>query len=83
MMPAKPRSPTYGRSPATNALRSMPGEKPLPAPVRTPDAQLVVGVELVEGGVEDLKRGRVSLDQHVGYRDFVLQVGPHSLVTTQ
>ena len=35
-MPAKPRSPTHGRSPVTNALRSMPAQKPLPAPVRTP-----------------------------------------------
>src|SRR4051794_4112389 len=35
-MPAKPRSATHGRSPVTNALRSMPALKPLPAPVRTP-----------------------------------------------
>src|SRR3954447_17538801 len=35
-MPAKPRSPTHGRSPVTNALRSMPALKPLPAPVITP-----------------------------------------------
>src|SRR4051794_38717320 len=35
-MPAKPRSPTHGRCPVTNALRSMPAEKPLPAPVSTP-----------------------------------------------
>src|SRR4051794_17128145 len=35
-MPAKPRSPTHGRCPETNALRSMPAEKPLPAPVSTP-----------------------------------------------
>src|SRR4051794_26647649 len=35
-IPAKPRSPTHGRSPVTNALRSMPAENPLPAPVSTP-----------------------------------------------
>src|SRR3954471_20949904 len=35
-MPAKPRSPTHGRSPVTNALRSMAAENPLPAPVRMP-----------------------------------------------
>src|SRR3954449_3883591 len=35
-MPAKPRSPIHGRWPVTNALRSMPAEKPLPAPVRMP-----------------------------------------------
>src|SRR4051794_13131608 len=35
-MPAKPRSPTHGRSPVTKALRSMPALKPAPAPVRTP-----------------------------------------------
>src|SRR3954469_7797536 len=35
-MPAKPRSPTHGRCPVTNALRSMPAENPLPAPVRMP-----------------------------------------------
>src|SRR4051794_26873074 len=35
-MPAKPRPSTRGLSPATNALRSMPALKPLPAPVRTP-----------------------------------------------
>ena len=29
-------SPTYGRSPATNAFRSMPAQKPSPAPVSTP-----------------------------------------------
>ena len=47
-MPAKPRSPTHGRSPVTNALRSMPAQKPAPAPVTTPTAQVAVGVELVE-----------------------------------
>src|SRR3954468_11878607 len=35
-MPAKPRSPTHGGSPGTKPLGSMPAEKPLPAPVRTP-----------------------------------------------
>src|SRR3954452_8086631 len=35
-IPAKPRSPTHGRSPVTNALRSIPAENPLPAPVSTP-----------------------------------------------
>src|SRR4051794_4267099 len=35
-MPAKPRSPTYGVSPCTNALRSMPAQNPPPAPVSTP-----------------------------------------------
>src|SRR4051812_17952772 len=35
-MPAKPRSPTHGRSPGTKALRSMPALKPAPAPVSTP-----------------------------------------------
>src|SRR3954451_6894760 len=35
-IPAKPRPSTCGLSPATNALRSMPAEKPLPAPVRIP-----------------------------------------------
>src|SRR5437763_8608237 len=38
-MPAKPRSPTQGRSPVTNALRSIPALKPSPAPVRTPTAR--------------------------------------------
>src|SRR5215204_1957054 len=33
-MPAKPRCSTNMLSPATNAFRSMPEEKPLPAPVR-------------------------------------------------
>ena len=47
-MPAKPRSPTHGRSPVTNALRSIPAQKPAPAPVRTPDREVAVGVELVE-----------------------------------
>ena len=47
-MPAKPRSPTHGRSPVTNALRSIPAQKPAPAPVMTPDRELAVGVELVE-----------------------------------
>ena len=47
-MPAKPRSPTHGRSPVTNALRSMPAQKPAPAPVMTPTASVAVGVELVE-----------------------------------
>src|SRR5919206_974591 len=36
VMPANPRSPTYGRSPATNALRSMPALKPRPVPANTP-----------------------------------------------
>ena len=36
VMPAKPRSPTHGRSPVTNAFRSMPAQKPRPAPVSTP-----------------------------------------------
>src|SRR3954447_16148408 len=35
-IPAKPRPSTYRLSPATNALRSIPAEKPLPAPVRIP-----------------------------------------------
>src|SRR3954451_19763129 len=35
-MPAKPRSPPHGRSPVTNALRSIPAQKKPPAPVRTP-----------------------------------------------
>src|SRR5215218_6814355 len=35
-MPAKPRRSTNALSPATNAFRSMPAEKPLPAPVRMP-----------------------------------------------
>src|SRR3954467_1540732 len=35
-MPANPRSPTHGRSPVTNAFRSMPALKPFPSPVRTP-----------------------------------------------
>src|SRR3954470_9101224 len=35
-MPAKPRCSTNMLSPATNAFRSMPEEKPLPAPVRVP-----------------------------------------------
>src|SRR6476620_731748 len=35
-MPANPRSPTHGRSPATKALRSMPAQNALPAPVRMP-----------------------------------------------
>src|SRR4051812_41743473 len=35
-MPAKPRCSTNMLSPATNAFRSMPEEKPLPAPVRMP-----------------------------------------------
>ena len=38
-MPAKPRSPTHGRSPVTKALRSMPAQKPAPAPVMTPTAR--------------------------------------------
>ena len=58
VMPAKPRSPTYGRSPATNALRSMPAQKPLPAPVSTPTCRLVVGVERVERGRDALARAR-------------------------
>ena len=36
VMPAKPRPSTWGLSPLTNAFRSMPAQKPLPAPVRTP-----------------------------------------------
>ena len=49
-IPAKPRPSTYGLSPATNAFRSMPAQKPFPAPVRIADAELVVAVELVEPG---------------------------------
>ena len=72
VMPAKPRSPTYGRSPATNAFRSMPAQKPLPAPVSTPTRQPGVGVELVErrgdpcgdGGVDRVALvGAVERDQ--------------------
>src|SRR5215218_5931332 len=39
-MPAKPRSATHGRSPVTNAFRSMPALNPLPAPVITPTLRL-------------------------------------------
>ena len=35
-MPAKPRCSTNELSPVTNAFRSIPAEKPLPAPVRMP-----------------------------------------------
>ena len=35
VIPPKPRSSAYGTSPATNALRSIPAQKPLPAPVIT------------------------------------------------
>ncbi len=36
VMPAKPRPSTNGRSPVTNAFRSIPAQNPLPAPVITP-----------------------------------------------
>ena len=36
VMPAKPRPSTTGDSPVTKALRSMPEQKPFPAPVMTP-----------------------------------------------
>ena len=53
-MPAKPRSPTHGRSPAANALRSMPAQNALARAGEDADGEVVVGVEIVERGGDAL-----------------------------
>ena len=59
-IPAKPRSACHGRSPAANAPRSIPEQKPLPAPGEHGDREAVVVVERVERGGDAVRERAVD-----------------------
>ena len=67
--PAKPRPGIDGRSPARNALRSIPAQNVPPAPVMTPATRRGLGVEPVHGRPDRLGGHRVDRVARLGAVD--------------